>query len=196
MSILLRLSNSKVAQTMFGQDISQDVGQIMRRKGHGQIKPLVVLGETDVMHPGKFGSLKAGEVLASEAAGDLACTVRPEVEEDDRVPILDATDILAIQVNQNDGLHKLVHHLLLIRPPNSGSGVFGPIALSLHHGSIGPLESIPAFVPVHGIIAPHDGGDLSYPYLVRNLQQFIQITFPAGRGSIPSVQEEMEADLR
>ena len=59
-------------------------------------------------------AVKAVKVITAERTGDLSCAIRTEIEEDNRISILNGCGRLAI-LHNNGRKHKLIRHAVRIR---------------------------------------------------------------------------------
>src|SRR5207247_2809242 len=90
----------------------------------------------------------------------------------DPVVVVNAPDWMVVLVHDDGRGHELVGH---VRRIARRYGLFGraPVhAVSFHEGGIGLGHAVPSLVSVHGVVAPHHGGDrpdaqLAHPRLDR-----------------------------
>ena len=62
----------------------------------------------------------------------------------------------------------------------------------LQDGIIGPLHPVPPLVPVHGVVAAHDGGHLAHAHLFALFHQLFHIALAGSGGHVPAVQEAVD----
>src|SRR5699024_9395117 len=129
-----------------------DPGEGYLDVGHGG----VVLGGADVGQ-GEVFPLKAVKLGIHKYTGDLPGPVRAEVEEDDAVVVGNHTLVVT-----DNRLHKFVSNAVLVGLGHSGHRIRVLDALAVDHSVISLLHAIPALIPVHSIVAAHDGGNLAY----------------------------------
>ena len=72
-----------------GEHLPEDVGQLERGVGHREVVCLVVLGERDQFDVGRVRLEAPGGLGVGEHPHQLAGAVRPEVEEDHRVAVIE-----------------------------------------------------------------------------------------------------------
>ena len=193
MGVFLRLGNAQLGHALLGDILAEDVVQALLGEGDGHVgHGRVVGGGAHVVHVEEaLFPLKAGEIGVHEGAGDLPGPVGAEVHEDDGVPVPD------LRVFGGDhGHHELVGDARVI------AGLHGPhrvaeeavLALAVHHGLVGPLHPVPVGVPVHGVVAAGDGGDLR-PVLAAGLVHLRHEALAGGGGHVPAVHEAVDEDF-
>ena len=192
MGVLLGLGDAQLGETQVADILAEGVHQLLVGVGHRHVgQGSVVLGGADKVHGQEAGlALHIGEVLVHEAPGDLPGPVGAEVEEDDGVVVPDLGVLGA-----HHGLHKLVRHTGVIGLLDrlSGVGLEGPFAAG--DGVIGALHPVPALVPVHGVVAAHDRGDLAHAQLLDLGLELLHIELARAGGHVAAVQEAVDVDL-
>ena len=86
------------------------------------------------------------------------------------------------------GVHKAAGDL----PRPVGAEVDKDDGVAPGHGVVGPLHPVPALVPVHGVVAAHDGGHLAHAHLFALFHQLFHIALAGSGGHVPAVQEAVD----
>ena len=195
MGILLCLRDPGLGHMVIRQELAQGIGDGFLFKGHQLIGDgLVVIRKADVDQLQSLIPVKACERIVTERAGDLSGPVRTEVEEDHRVLILDQTHRPSV-LSDHRGNHELVGLSFIIRRLYGRSGAGILLSLSLCKGLVSQLHTIPAVIPVHGVITAHDRGHLTdAQFLHFSFQRLHKLPARGGR-RIPSIQEAMDKHL-
>ena len=154
--VLLGLGDMQLAQARFG-DEARDGHDRLRREGDGHIRKAdLVIGERDERQPGgRAIANEPVEVGPHECPGELARTVRTEVEEDDRVAITDrgalTHDVRGEQLVTALGVPVAALQRLFRRPD--------PRSVGIDDGPPGQLDPVPTAIPIHRVVATVDRGD-------------------------------------
>ena len=69
------------------------------------------------------------------------------------------------------------------------------MALAESNGTPGFLDSVPAIVPVHGVVTANDGRKVAMACLVKLLFKLFQVTLTTLWWGITAIHEGMDADL-
>ena len=143
----------------------------------------IILGHADKVQ-GEEAVLpgEAGEIGVHESAGDLPGTVGPEVEEDHAVAGFDGALFV-----QNGGDHEFVGDAFLIGFLDSAHRAAALDAFAVDHGGIGFLYPVPGVVPVHGVEAAHDRGNLARADALGLLDQLFHVLRTGGGGHVTAV---------
>ena len=189
MGVLLRLGNAELSIALAGDILTEDIGQLPVGEGHQHVgHGGVILGSTHIGHREvALFPLHVGEGGVHKAAGDLPRPVGAEVDKDDGVALLH----LAV-LGAHHGLHELIGHPGIIGPLYRVHRVGILHALTPGHGVVGPLHPVPALVPVHGVVAAHDGGHLAHAHLFALFHQLFHIALAGSGGHVPAVQEAVD----
>ena len=91
-----------------------------------------------------------------------------------------------------EGLHELVGDAGGVGALHSGHRVALQGGPAQGDGVIGPLHPLPALVPVHGVVAAADGGDLPHPQAGALVPELPQVARPRRGGDVPPVQEAVD----
>jgi len=70
------------------------------------------------------------------------------------------------------------------------------LADSAHETIDSNLDSLPTLIAIHGIVATGDGGQLSVLDIFHLLQQLLQVSGSRARGSVASIAEKVNVNLR
>ena len=133
---------------------------------------------------------KTVKVLVHQGAGDFAGTVGAVVEENNAVVVGDGAVLVA------DHRHdKFVRHAFSIGICHCFYRVGAEGAGAIHHGIIGCLHTVPAFVAVHGVKPALDGGDFAHAQCGAPVGELLHIIFAGSRGHVAPVEECMHIDL-
>ncbi len=193
--VFFGFGDANLGETLPGEHFAESVDKVFRFQqyvhslervvvaGHGQIV------EVQLLHA------EFGEVGLGEGGGELAQAVGSEVEAEHHVAILDGSQGLALRVDVHDGFEELVGFPFVIAPVDGGEQVLGGFALAMHEQVVGQADALPAFVPVHGVIAAHHGSHLC-PGIGRGFHDVAQISFSAFGVGVAAIHESMDEDLR
>ena len=168
------------------QDIVRGLGreQVDEEAGQG-------FGVRDHAQPGREGdrarALEAVEVPIGERAQDLPGPVGAEVGHQEAVSVLHAR----VPVDHG-GRNELVGCLAGVAPLDGGQRIGRPPALAFHHGPVGFLDSVPALVPVHGVIPPADRGHAKLAHARHVGEEPGHIAGSAGGRGVAAVQERVD----
>ena len=114
MCILLCLGNSGLGHMMLRKEFPECLLDLRLREGDMLVRDRdIVVGEAGVVNLLARSSVKLIEVIHAEASGQLSCTIRTEIEEDDRIAILDRGNRLAI-LHHNRRNDELIGHPICI----------------------------------------------------------------------------------
>lgn len=79
---------------------------------------------------------------------------------------------------------------------NGGNEVLALLTLTLDEAVNGDLYTLPALVTVHGVVAADDGGDLTVLALVEELLELLGVASSRARGSVTTITEEVDVNVR
>ena len=194
MGVFLGLRDAQLLKAEIADVFAKGIGKLLGLKGDMHIgHRRVVLGHAHIVEREEAaGPLKAFEIRIHQGAGDLPCAVRPEVKEDHRVVFPDARALGA-----HHGLNELVGLLRLHRMPGcppAGRAPFCPRRAPWR--PVGLLHPIPAVVPIHGVVAAHDGCHLAHAQLRRICAcSCSTIAVSRGWGHVAPVHEAVDINL-
>ena len=137
---------------------------------------------------------KGIQLVQAEGLGDLPGPVRTEVEEDDRVAVLNERQGLAVLLDHRRQ-HKLIGDAVVIGVLEGLHRVGLRHPFPLGQGHIAFLDPVPAVVPVHRVVAAMDGGHGPDPDLLHLRHQFLHEALGGGGRRVPPVQEGVDKDL-
>ena len=190
MGVLLRLGDAKLGHVLLGDIFAENVVQALLGEGNDHIgHGCVIGGGTHVVYLKEaLFPLKAGKIGIHEGAGDLSGTVGAEVHEDDGVAFSDPGVL-----RRDHRHHELVRHPGVIAGLHRAHRVANEtgLALAVYHGLVGPLDAVPVGVPVHGVVAAGDGGNLG-PVLVAGLLHLGHEALAGGGGYVAAVHEAVD----
>lgn len=190
--VLLGLGNVDLLDALGTKGLSENITHVLGLESNGEWVVKLVLGhsrEPDVLWVCEVRLWRTVDV--AEELGDFADTIGAVVEEEDLVVVLDA----ALLATDNDGLQELIVLILAVSLLDSCDGVAAVLALSENHTLEGNLDSVPALVTVHGVVAANDGGNLSDADFLGLVEKLLHVA-GAGLGvGIASIAEEMDVDV-
>ena len=176
--------------TLLAQPLGQHVVHAHRRESDRKRKFGVVPGHRgDVQVLGHLDL--HGLVGHTEDGDDLPDTVGPVVEGEDRVALLDP----GFGAPADDGLEELVRLPGLVTLVDRSKGVIRLFPFSLDQPVDGDLDPLPSLIPVHSVVPPDDGRDLSDPILLDKVEKLLQVPSGGFGGSVPTVTEKVDVDV-
>ena len=156
MRVLLGFGKAQLAHALAGDILAQALREGLRRKGDGRIQVRGILRQGgEALEAGEGAPLKGAEVRLHEAAGQLPGPVGAKVHEEDSVAVGNGRWLA-----DEGGRNELVRF-----PPRIGGfqpgfrGVGAMLRFALRQEPPGGGDSVPAVVPVHGVVAAHQAGD-------------------------------------
>ena len=151
MSILFGFCDTQLVHTKGRNIFSQGVFQTVRREGYFHIWHFrIVLGHADVFQVlWCFLTFKSIKVCIYKGTGNFTCTVRTEVEHDDRISVMDET-ICCIAAYGRE--NELVGFTALICCFYCFHAVYSLMAFAKGQRIIRLHHTFPALVTVHSII--------------------------------------------
>src|SRR5512132_685915 len=152
--ILLRLSHTIIMHANFFPNFSQNVFMIAGRKSNRQRKRSVVDREANKVDLRAAGHFKLFEARNRECPCKLSRSIRPEVEKDNGIAILNCRHWLAISVNDYGWLDKLVSNTSLVGTQDGRHRLGSSFTLAFHQKLVGTLGSFPTLVAIHCVVAP------------------------------------------
>ena len=192
MGIFFRLRNAKLGQAQFAEILAEDIFQLLVGEGHGDVGHggVVLCGADEMQGEKPTLALELIKVGVHQGAGQLPGPVGAEIVEDDPVPGVEAA-----LPGADHRLHELVGDSLVVGGLNGLQRIIEKVPRAIDHGVIGPLEPVPAAVPVHGVVPSHHIGDLSNAQGLYFLLELADIVPPRGGGDIPSIQKDVNIEL-
>ncbi|VVB69394.1 Uncharacterised protein [uncultured archaeon] len=182
MSIFLSLRDSELTQPCSADHLTQSVARVLRWKGHRNLQGGIVLSHAGVADANRI-YWELMKIAIYKSPGDLACSVGPEVEEDYAVSTLHQPGTV-----HDCGLQELVVLTALVAILYRFFGRFRFEAFSLDEAAISLLNSLPALIPVHGVVAPRDRGHPAHAQLPELLLQLPKIGQSASGRDVPAVK--------
>ena len=177
MCVFLRLSDSCLCHVMRCQILSECVGQRNLFKCNALVRDRhIILCEAYVYDISACAAVKAVKLITAEGTGDLSCTVRTEVEEDDRIAVLNGCNRLSV-FHYYSRNYKLICYFFRIGLCNcfyTGSCL---ITLTVCNGTVSLLNTIPAVVAVHCVVTSHHRCDLTNTDLLHFIGKLLYIIF-------------------
>ena len=116
----------------------------------------VILSEAYICQIQLLLSCKSVKLICTESSGNLSCTVRTEVEEDNRILVLNGRGRVSVFHN-HARFYELIVYFFLIRILYSADRAVSRDAFSLGQSLVCQLHTIPSVITVHSIIATHNG---------------------------------------
>ena len=114
MCILLCLGNSGLGHMVLCKELPECLLDLRLRESDMLVRDCdIIVGEAGVVNLLARSSVKLIEIIHAEASGQLSCTIRTEIEEDDRIAILDRGNRLAI-LHHNRRDDELIGHSICI----------------------------------------------------------------------------------
>ena len=192
MGILLGFSNAELLQPGLGDNLAQNVGELLLLEYNRSRVAGFVFGHGHVVHLGLHRAVESVEVLVDEGSGKLAGAVGAEVEEVHHVAIAHA---LLICFHKHGGFHELVCYAVLIALAGViGRGAGAGLALTQNDGVPANLHTVPALVAVHGEESAHHGGNLR-AVGSHGVLQLLQETGTALRVGVAAVHDGVDVDI-
>ena len=160
MGVFLRFGDAQLRQTEARYVFSERVFERLRRIGRFDLRHRGVVARHRDEEEGVvcFFAREAVEARIDEAARQLAGAVRAEVEEYDGIAVLYDGGLFAGRADVAR-LHKLVALAGLVGRLDCGGRALGRYAGPEADRVVGLFDAIPAFVPVHRVVASRDRGD-------------------------------------
>ena len=114
MGVFLGLSDSRLGHMMRCQVLPEGVGHFHLLEGHALVGDgHIILGEANVFYVDPFFPRETVKLVRTEGAGDLSCTVRAEIVENDGVVVLYGCHRLAV-FHDDGGYNELIGHFFVI----------------------------------------------------------------------------------
>ena len=159
--IFLGLGDTCLRHMVRRQELSKRVLNLFLLE-RNQLVPdrLIVIGKAYKRQVKFLLSRKSGKSLIAECTGDLSCTVRTEVEENDGIAILNRGNRLAVLL-YIERYDELIVYLFIIGCLNACTRTFCLLTLCLCQHIVSFLDTIPVFITVHRIVASHHGSHLA-----------------------------------
>ena len=201
MRVLLRLRRPQILVLQIRKHLRQEVLQFLRRNHVFQPRPvLVVLRDPYVEQiPRPLGVHKLVKVRRRQRVGHLSRAVRPEVEKNHRVIVVDQPHGHGrgcASLGHHDGLHKFIRQARFITSLERRNRIIRPrFRLAMNQRAVSQLDALPAVVAIHRVIAPHQRGDLANTQLAHLLLQLPQVVASAVRRRVASVHETVHQHL-
>ena len=115
----------------------------------------IVIGEADKCSLDALTAVKAGKLLVTEGTGQLAGTVRTEVEEDHRITGLDGSHRSAV-LRDHGRQHELIGLAVIVRCLDCLCGMLCMITLTFCQSIVSLLYAIPVFITIHCVVTAGD----------------------------------------
>ena len=196
MCIFLCLGYARLRFAICCKVLAKSVGQRNLFKCHRLVRDRhIILGETYIGggNPSTL-SLKTGKIITAECAGNLPCAVRAEIVENNGVAVLNGRNRRAVLLNH--GRHnKLVRHILLVGISHCHNRACCLIPLAVNHRRICLLNTVPAVVTIHHIVAPHHGRHLANADFLHLRIELLQKLFAGSRCGIAPVKESVHINF-
>ena len=137
---------------------------------------------------------KSLEFIITECSGDLSCPVRTEVEEYNRIFILNSCNWFTVFFD-NSRKYKFVCLVVIVRSLYCCNRICSLNAFSFCKSLICELYTIPAVISVHCIITSGDHTNFANTDLVHLVYKLLNKIFTGSRWCITSVQEAVYINL-
>ena len=175
MGIFLRLGDSGLGHIVGGKEFSEGIGDLDLREsdllvGNGY----VIVCEAAVEDLLARSSVKLVELVHAEASGDLSCAVRPEVEENDGIAVLNGADWFAV-FHGNRRNDKFIRNAVRIGILYSVNAARCGNAFAQGKRPVSLLDTVPAVVAVHRVIAARNNADLADAQLIHLILESLHI---------------------
>ena len=196
MCVLLCLGDTNLCHIMSCQILAKGIVKLYLVESYQLVRNgCVIFGKAYI---GQIQALLTGEaveLITAERSGNLSCAIRPEVEEDHRVAILNDSHRLAVLL-YHCRKNKLIVHTLCVGSCDSTDAVSRLVALSLCQGVVSLFYPIPAVVAVHGVVTSHNGSHFSDADLLHLVCQLLYKILSGGGRCVTAIQEAVYIDLR
>ena len=189
--VFLRFRHPQLPQSRLADHFPEGVFEPSWRIGTGGRQAFGVARQGDEGGEGRgFLSREAVEGRVQEGLAQLPGAVGAEIHEDHRVPIVDG----AFRASAPGGVNEFIRFIAGIGF-GQGLGRAGGLASgAFREERIGLGDPIPALVPVHGVVAPHDAGHPTHPEAFQRLIGGLEGGFGGARGRIPAVEKGVDID--
>ena len=174
MCILLSLSETKLLLTAFCKVLTECIGDMLLLESDCLVRDcLIVILETYISCLDEW-TIKACKLIITECTGNLTCTVRTEVKEDDRIILFYNRNRLAI-FHDNGWKNELIGYILCIRISHCLNSVLSKHTLSLCQRIISLLYTIPVVVTIHRIVTSRQRSDLTNANFIHLILKLLYI---------------------
>ena len=190
--VFFRLRDAKLRLAVLGEVFAQHVGQLHRRIGDLDIRHgRVIFRHADIVHgEAAIAALEALEIVIHKDAGDLARAIRAEVDEHNRVALLNTAALAG------DARHdELIRHVVGVALFDGLHRAARVVALAVDERRVGLLLAIPVGIAVHRVVAAGDGRDFAHADLVELLLKVGDEALAGMRVGVAAVHDAVHVDL-
>ena len=196
MSVFLSLRDTGLRHVVLCKILAEGLRDLHLRECDLLVRDrYIIIGEAGIEDLLPRSSVKLVKIiLDAEAAGDLTCAVRTEVEEDDGIAVLDGRDRLAV-FHDYCRNNELVRNALLVRILDRLYAGSRRNAFTQRQRTVCLLNAVPAVVAVHRVISSGDHAKLTDADLIHLVLQLLRKLYTTLGRSITTVKESMYKDL-
>ncbi len=203
MRVLLGLRKTKLCVSLVCKPLAEGIGDLDFLERYFLVRDgLVIILEADILHIEALSAraslqfVKLVEIIITEAVRDLTCSVGTEIEENDRVSILDGGYRCSVLFEDNRRADELIRFVLVIGLRDRLVRRVSSDALALRERIIRIGDTVVVIVPVHCVITSGDHRDLSDAEFLHLILELLNVIDTALRGCITSVEEAVYIDIR
>src|SRR5207248_7765395 len=128
-------------------------------------------------------------------AGDLSRPIGSEIEEDERVAILDLADRLSVGADDRRWLDELIALVCRVASLNRFLRAHCALTGTLNIRRVRAIGALPAMVAIHAVVTPADRPDPSNPEPLDLLLQFLEIPLATPRRRVAAIQNGVNHHL-
>ena len=189
MCIFFCLSDTSLCHVMSCQILAECVFDLLFYECYQFVSDsFIVIGEAYESYIQFFLTCETFEIIIAECSCDLTCTVRTEVEEYNRIFILNGCNRFAVFFD-NGRQNEFIGLFCIVGSLYSFCCVCSFYAFTLCHGFECQFYTIPAVITIHCIVTSCNGCDLANTNFFHLSLQLFYITFSGCRRSVTAIQE-------
>ena len=188
MSIFFSFSDTQLGQSLLGNVFTEGIVQALWFEGnlyvwHGSI----VLGHADIAQREEVTG-KAGKIRVNQSAGDLSCTVRTEVIEDNRVVCRNSA---FLWIADNAWNNKFIGDIVCIGISHCLYSIFADNTFTANQNVVCFFHTFPTVVAVHCVVTSHYRSDFANAKFGTFVLQLFNKLFAGSWRNVTTVHEAM-----